>query len=199
MLKDLRLEDVDACIDRVAQGFLDARLFLEAGDPIVVIGHHNPVAADLVLRNPLGHQAGDGPFLSVATDGFGQVEINQCVAAEHHKGVIEERLKVLDLLEPSGGTQGITDQFTILNPTFKAVSDLDTEPLTISEVIFDLLSEMGDIHHHFGETMLLEQLQQKLHHRFLQDGNHRFRDHMGDRLNPCPLSSRQDHRLHRRF
>ena len=47
--------------------------------------------------------------------------------------------------------------------------------------------------------MLLEQLQQKFHHRLLQDRNHGLGDHMGDRLNPRSSARGQDHRLHRRY
>ena len=47
--------------------------------------------------------------------------------------------------------------------------------------------------------MLLEQFKQEFHHWLLQDGDHRLGDHMCDRLHPCSLASRQNHRLHWRF
>ena len=67
-----------------------------------------------------------------------------------------------------------------------------------AEVVLDLLSQVGDVHHDFGEAVLPQQLQQKLHHGFLQDGDHRLGDRVGDRPHTGPLTGRQDHRLHRR-
>ena len=65
MVKDLRLEDVDAGVDRVAEGFVDAGLFLEAEILSSVIGDHNAVAAHLILGDPFGDEAGEGTLLFV--------------------------------------------------------------------------------------------------------------------------------------
>ena len=199
MLEDLRLEDVDTGVDGVAERLFDFWFLLKTGDAVIGIGHDDPVAAHLFPWHPLGHEAGDGALLTVATNRFTQIEVDQRIAAQHNEGVIEELLEVLNFFQATGGTEGITDEFTVLNAAFKAVSDFNSKTLPVPKVVFDFFSQVRDIHHHFGEAMLLEQLQQKLHHRLLQDGNHRFWDHMGDRLDPCPFSCRQDHRLHRRF
>ena len=45
---------------------------------------------------------------------------------------------------------------------------------------------------------LPEQLEQKLHHGFLQDRNHRLGNRVRDGSHPGSLAGRQDHRLHRR-
>ena len=129
---------------------------------------------------------------------FGEVEIDQRIAAEHHEGVVEEGLEALDLLQSTGGSHRIADQFAIFDPAFKAVGDFHAEALAIAEIILDLLSQVGHVHHDFGEAVLPQQLKQKLHHGFLQDGDHRFGDRVGDRPHTGPLAGRQDHRLHRR-
>ena len=199
VLENFWFEDVDASVDRVAQGLFDLGFLLEMGDSILIIGDHDAVAAHLLLGNALGDEAGEGTLLPVTAHRFGEVEVDQGVSAEDHKGVVKKVLEVLDFLQATGGTQGAADQFAVFDPPLKAVGDFHTEALPIAEIILDLLCQVGDVHHHLIEAMLLEQLEQKLHHGFLQDGDHRFRDHMGDRLNPCSLSGRQDHRLHRRF
>ena len=102
MFKDSGLEDVDAGVDRVAQGLFNRRFLLEMGNPILIIGDHHAVAAHLVLRNPLGHQTGQGAFLLVATDGFAQVQIDEGVTAENNECVVKEVLEVLDLFQTTG-------------------------------------------------------------------------------------------------
>ena len=130
---------------------------------------------------------------------FAEIKVDQRIAAEHHEGVVKEVLEILDFFEPASRPQGTADQFAVFNPSFKAVGNFNPETLAIPEVIFNLFGQVGDVHHHFGETVLLEQFQQKFHHRLLQDRNHRLGDHMGDRLDPRPLTSRQNHRLHWRL
>ena len=90
----------------------------------------------------------------------------------------------------------VADQLTVFDAAFKAVGDFNTEALTITEVVLDLLSQVGDVHHDFGEAVLPQQLQQKLHHWFLQDGNHRLGNRVRNGTHPCSLASSQDHRLH---
>ncbi|CAI8311632.1 MAG: Uncharacterised protein [Synechococcus sp. MIT S9220] len=199
MLKNLWFEEIDACVDGVAQGFVHLRLFLEGLNASLCITHDNAIAADLFLRNTFGDQAGEGTFLPVTSHRFGEIKVDECIATQHHKGVVEERLEILDFLQPASGAQSVTDQFAIFDTAFEAVSDFHSKSLAISEVVLDLLGQVGHIDHHLRETMLLEQFQQEFHHWLLQDWNHRFGDHMCDRLNPCSLARGQDHRLHRRY
>jgi hypothetical protein len=107
-------------------------------------------------------------------------------------------LKILDALQATGGAKGITDQLAILDAPLEAVGDLHTEALAIPEIVLDLLGKMGDIHHDFVEAVLAQQFEQKLHHGFLQNRNHRLGGGVRDRPHPRTLASRQDHRLHRR-
>ncbi|CAI8439394.1 MAG: Uncharacterised protein [Cyanobium sp. ARS6] len=199
MLENLRLEQIDACIDGVAEGFVHLRLFLEGLNPTLVVADDDSVAAHLILGDALGDQAGESAFLSVASDRFTEIEVDQCIPAQHHKSVVEERLEILDFLQSASGTESVTDEFPILDSPFEAVGDFNTKALAVPEIVFDLFSQVRDVDHHLCETMLSEQFQQKLHHRLLQDRNHWFRDHMRDRLNPCSLARGQDHRLHRRY
>ena len=102
----------------------------------------------------------------------------------------------MDFFEASRRPQGVSDQFAILNTAFEAVGDFNPEALAIAEIILDFLGQVRHVDHDLSETMLFEELQQELHHRFLQDRNHRFRDHMRDRLYPGSLACGQDHGLH---
>ena len=87
-----------------------------------------------------------------------EIQIDQCIAAEHHKGVVEEWLEGLDLLQAAGGADGITNQLAILDAALEAVSDFHAEPLTIAEIVFDLLGQVGHVHHDLGEPVLPQQL-----------------------------------------
>jgi hypothetical protein len=123
-VQHLRFEDVDAGVDHVAGGLIHRRLFLEGAHPPIGVGHHHAVAAHLLAGHPLGDQAGHGSFGLVAPHRFSEVQVDQGIAAEHHKGVIEEALEVLDLLEATGGAHGIADQFAVFDAAFEAVGDL---------------------------------------------------------------------------
>ena len=91
----------------------------------------------------------------MAPHGLGQVEIDQGITAEHHEGLVEEALEILNLFEATGRSEGVADQLAILNAAFKAVGNLDAKTLAIPEVVLDLLGQVGDIHHDFREAMLL--------------------------------------------
>ena len=99
VIENSRLEDVNAGVDRVTQGFFHLGFFLEVGDPVFSVCDHDAVAAHLVLGDALGDKAGQGTFLPVATNRFGEVEIDQSVTAEHHEGVVEEVLEILNFLQ----------------------------------------------------------------------------------------------------
>ena len=134
----------------------------------------------------------------MAAHGFGEIEVDQGIAAEHHEGLIEEGLEGLDFLQASGRSQGIADQLAVFNAALKAVGNFDTKALAVAEIVFNFLSQVRHIHHDFGEAMLAQEFQQKLHHRFLQDRDHRFGDRLRNRTHTGSLTGRQDHRLHRR-
>ena len=102
MFEDLRLKNVNTGVNGVAEGLFDLGFLLEAGDAVIGVGHHDPVAAHLFPGDPFGHETGNGPFLPVATNRFAQIKVDQGIAAQHHEGVVEEMLKVLDLFQPSG-------------------------------------------------------------------------------------------------
>ena len=76
----------------------------------------------------------------MATHRFAQIQVDQGITAEHHKGVVEEALEILDLLQPSCRSHRVADQLTVFDAAFKAVCDFNTEALTIAEVVLDLLS-----------------------------------------------------------
>ena len=71
MLEDLRFEKVDPRVDRVAQGFIHLRFFLEGLDSTLVITHDHAVAAHLLLRHAFRDQAGESTLLPVAPNRFG--------------------------------------------------------------------------------------------------------------------------------
>ena len=109
VVENFRFEDVNARVDHIASGFLNCRLFLKGEDSAVGVGHHHAIAAHLVVGNALGDQARHRALGTVTAHSLAQVEIDQCISAKHHKGVIEEGLEVLNTLEPTGGANGIPD------------------------------------------------------------------------------------------
>ena len=99
MFKNLRFKQVDTGVDLIAERLFHARLFLEGFDPAIVVGHHHAIAADLLFGHPFGDDRCQRSALAVLANGFAEVEVDQCIAAEHDEGVIKELLEVLNLLE----------------------------------------------------------------------------------------------------
>ena len=67
----------------------------------------------------------------MALDGLCQVEVDQGITTQHHEGVVKEGLKILDFFETTRRTQGVSDQFAVLNTALEAVSNFNTEALAI--------------------------------------------------------------------
>ena len=134
----------------------------------------------------------------MAPHGFGQIEVDQGIAAEHHEGLIKEGLEGLNFLQATGRSQGIANQLTVFDAAFKAVGNFHAKALAVSEIVLDFLGQVRHIHHDFGEAVLAQKFQQKLHHRLLQDRDHRFGDRLRNWTHTGSLTGRQDHRLHRR-
>ena len=102
MLEDFRFEQINACVDGVAQRLINGGFLLEGLNATFGVADDNSVAADLILGNPFGDQAGKCSLLTMTPHGFGEVKINQGISAQHHEGVVEEVLEILDLLQSTG-------------------------------------------------------------------------------------------------
>ena len=87
--------------------------------------------------------------------GLSEIEIDQRITTEHNKGVVKKMLKILDFFQATGRTHRISNEFSIFNPSFEAVGQFNAKTLTITEIVFNFLSQMRHVHHHFGETVLL--------------------------------------------
>lgn len=61
----------------------------------------------------------------------------------------------------------------------------------VTEIFFDLFVVIGHVDHDFIDAMACQMLNQILHHRFAQNGNHRFGQVLGRGRTrvPCPAAS----------
>ena len=158
------------------------RLLLEALDAAVVAGDRDPELGR--VRRPAWSPGWRSRRGLVELAHRGQVDVGERVAGDHQEGVAEEVGGVADAAR--GPEQ------TVL----AAVGELDSAGRPVAEVPLDQLREPVQVGDRLDEAVAAEQAQDVLHHRPVEDRDHRLRHLVGDRPQPRAQPRRQDHRPH---
>ena len=128
---------------------------------------------------------------------IGQVQVNQSIATNHEKRIIEKPAEVLDSPNATGGSDRLGNRFSIMQMALKGITDLDTPAASIPEITFYGLGEVTDVHHDLVKAVTAQLLDQVFHDGLTQNRNHGLGHFMGQWTHPGALPSRQYHRLHR--
>src|SRR5581483_7058345 len=182
-LEDLRLEHIDARVGRIGKDDLAFRFLQKARDAAVLVHQDDTVLAGVV------HQGeGDGRqrvLVFVRANEARQVHVGQVVAADDDERVVPE--KIFDALDASG----IAPQPVLMRPV-----DFDAPSGAVAKIVFDLIAEVVQVHHDLVEAVPLQQLHQILHDRAIDDGNERFGNVAGQRVEAGTDTGGQYHRFH---
>nr|WP_254126975.1 hypothetical protein [Aquihabitans sp. G128] len=134
------------------------------------------------------HQADGGERLLLVVEGqdLAEVDVGEHVAGDH-----EEALGELGhgVAHGAGGAERLV---------LGGVDDLHAELGAVAEVGADLVGEERHRDHDLVDPVLLEQVDDVLHHRPVGQREHGLRAVRGERTQPRPLASCHDHGLHGR-
>src|SRR5450830_1343114 len=167
------LEDVDARADAVRLGYFRRRLFLELGDASVCVADDDAVARHLVQRDFARDDGGQRALAAMFEQGRLQVQVDQCVAAEHDRRLVEEAAELLDLLHAAGRAQGLGHDFAVVvRVALEGIADLDTELVAFAEIFLDLFMQVADVDHDFGHAIARQVFDQVGHYGLAQDRDH---------------------------
>ena len=183
VVEDIRLEDVDARVDRVAEHLAPGGLLDEALHAPLVVGDHHAVLQGVVGASQ--DEGGERVVLGVVAQRLAEVDVGEGVAADEHEGVVEV---LLDALHAPGRPQ---------RGLFDRVDDLDAPLRAIAEVRDDLVGEVVEGHDDGLDAVPLEQLDDVLHHRLVAQPYHGLGSVEGERAQARAFSTSHDHSLHR--
>jgi len=181
--QDLRLEHVDAGVDRVAEHLPPRRLLEKALDPPVLVRHDDP-ELERVLDRLEADRRGRA-LLLVKLDDLRQVDVAERVARDDEERVVET---------PGGEPDGARRAERRL---LDRVREIYAERLAASEVRADRLREECHGHDHVFEAVQPQELDDVLHARLADDRHHRLRLIRGQRTKARALAARHDDGLHR--
>ena len=127
--------------------------------------------------------------------GCADIQIDHRIAADDNGGFVEETAEILNLAHATGRTEGLGHDLAMFARAFVGIAEINAPATAIAKVVFDLVMIEGNVNHDLANAIARHVLDQVFHHRFAQDGHHRFRHVLGQRTHPCSLASRQDHSL----
>jgi hypothetical protein len=184
MAQDLRVEHVDAGVDRVREDLSPGGLLQEALDAVVRVGDDDPELERVV--DVLEADGDEGFALLVEADEGAEVDVAEGVPGDDEERLVERVLGELD------GPCGAGRRF------LHRVADRDAVVLSGGEVAADRLWHEGDGDDDVLEAVLAEELDDVLHARLADDGHHRLRLVRGEGAKARALPAGHDHGLHRR-
>ena len=168
-------------------------LFLEGCDPAVFIGHDNAVVLHLFAGNIQRNHAGQGRLLMVLLQGSANIEVDDRIAANDQRRFIKETTKVLNGLHATGRASGFGHDVAMIVHALVGVANRGAPAPAIAEILLDFLVVISHVHHDLGDAVAHQVLDQVLHDRFPQDGNHRLGPILGQRTNASSLAGGQNH------
>ena len=182
VVEDLRFEDIDPGIDGVAEDLAPGRLLEEALDRPVRVGDDN-AELERVLHG-LQADGCDGALLLVELDDGRQVDVGDHVAGDDEEPLLQ---LVLGVAHRSGGAErrllgGVLDAHAELGP--------------VAEVGAHVVGHEGHGDDEVVEPVILEEADDVLHHRPVDQRHHGFLLVRGQWPQPAPLTARHDDRFH---
>ena len=182
VLQHLRLEHVDAGVDRVGEDLPPRRLLEEALDAAVLVGDDDAELERVVDRlQPDRHRR---LLLAVEVDEASEVDVAQRVAGDDEERVVEAACGETHRSGRSG--RRLLDR----------VREVDAERLAGAEVAPDRLRQERDRDDDVLEAVPLEQLDDVLHARLPDDRDERLRLIRRERTQARALAARHDDGLH---
>ena len=178
----LRLEHVDAGVDRVREHLPPRRLLEKALDASVLVGDDDPE-----LERVLDRLQADGDrrlLLAVELHETAEIDVTQRVAGDDEKGVVET---AGGETHRSGGAR-----WRFLD----RVCEVHPERLARAEIAADRLRQECDRDDHVLEAVLLEQVDDVLHARLADDRHERLRLVGRERTETRALAAGHDDGLH---
>ncbi len=183
VVEDLGLEHEDAGVDRVAEHLPPRGLLEEALDAPVLPGDHDAeLERVLDVDQP---DRGDGLAGGVEVDDRPEVDVGEHVARDDEEPLVEMAHGVADR---PGGAEG---------RLLGGVDDLHAELGAVAEVGADRVGHEGHRHHDLVDAVALEQVDDVLHHRPVDQRQHGLRRVRRERAQPGALAPCHDHGLHR--
>ena len=174
----LRLEHVDAGVDRVGEHLAPRRLLEEALDLAVLVGDD-----DAELERVLDGLEADRDrraLLLVEVDDLVQVDVAERIARDDEERLVQAVRR--EPHRPRRAERALLDR----------VLDVQPEVAAVPEVGADRLRQEGDRDDDVGETVLAQQLEDVLHARLADDRHHRLRLVRRERTQPRPLAAGHD-------
>ena len=182
VLQHLRLEDVDAGVDRVGEHLPPRRLLEEPLDAAVVARHDDPELERVVDR--LQPDRDRRSRLLVARDERAEVDVAERVAGDHEEGLVE-----LGAREPDRAGRSERE-------LLDRVLHVQAHRLAVAEVAADRLGQERERDHDVLEPVAAEELEDVLHARLADDRHHRLGLVRRERTQPRALAAGHDDRLH---
>ena len=159
-IEHLRLQHIDAGIDRIGGHLAPTRLFQKAHHPSIGIGDDHAVVQRFghMIEDDRGHRL----LFFVKGDDLLQVEIGDGIAADHQKGVV----KIL----PGVGNAARRAQGRLLD----GIADTHAHGTAVSEVILNHAGHVLQRDDDFGDPVVAQKLQDVSEHHLVHQRQHRL-------------------------
>ena len=180
--KDLRGDDVDAGVGKIAAAVDERGLFGKSGDHSV-FADYNAVFTRVVHR--LDHDRGFCAGVFVVLIDRCKVKIAHCIAAYYDEVVVKVGG---GFLYTAGSAEG---------RVLVRYKSPDGAVISVAERGFDTLSPVSDSHRRFGAAVLSEKFKNVEQHRLSAYRDKRFRKIAGERTETCTFSSRKNNSFHK--
>jgi hypothetical protein len=181
-LQHLRLQHVDAGVDRVGEEFAPGGLLQKAHDAPIGVGEDNAVGER--MRHPHEQQGRHCPVRAMPLEGSRQVERRQDIGADDQEGLRRQQLS--GVAHASGGAV-IGFRLDVL--------DLHIPRRSGAEVVANVLALMVQQAHQTPDAVTANMPHDPLHNGHPHHGHHRLRATQRERTKPGTKSPCHDHGL----
>ena len=159
-VEQLRLDDVDAGVDRVGEDLSPRRLLEEALDAPLVVDDHDAELERVVDRLECDRR--ERAALAMEPDDLADVEVAERVARDDDERLVEQLLRIA---HRSGGSEGLL---------LDRVLDAYAQGAAVAQVAADHLRHEGERHDHVVDPVLVHELDDVLDARLAADRHHRL-------------------------
>ena len=176
ILQDLRFQDIDTRIDRIAEHLAPARFFQEFFDSSTAVGDNNPKIQRILHRGKGNAQF--CLFFVMVINNCIKVEIGHQIAADNNKVFVLEVL--FRIFDRTGSTVIVIGDNIV---------DSHAQFFAVLKIIPDHVGHKVKQYHKLFDTYRLEASDNVLHHRFVDNRQHRLGHRVCQRLDSGSESS----------